>query len=90
MVNMPDLFADFKFANYREVRCTLQMTRRDIRYRVELFYDYSNTTNPWEAEICSLQSGTWKVVDIFPHTQEREEESALRAALSFIHQGKAH
>ena len=22
MVNMPDLFADFKFAGYRELRCT--------------------------------------------------------------------
>ncbi|MGZ7072699.1 MAG: hypothetical protein ACXVKL_09685, partial [Candidatus Angelobacter sp.] len=77
------------FASYRELRRTLQLTRRDIRYRVELFYHYSNDTNPWEVEICSQQSGTWKQVVDFPYVQEREEEAALRAALSFIHQGKA-
>jgi hypothetical protein len=90
MVNTPDLFADFKFASYRELRCTLEMTVRDIRYRLELFYHYSNKTNPWEGEIYSLQSGAWKVVTDFPNVPERKEESALRTALSFIQDGKAN
>jgi len=90
MVNVPDLFADFKFASYRELRCTLEITLMETPYRVELFYHYPNKTNPWEVVIYLRESGTWKVVSIFPDVQEQKEESALRSALSFIQGGKAN
>ena len=59
MVNMPDVFSDSKFASYRELRRSLELTLMDVRYRIEVFYHYSNETNSWEVEIYSLQSGAW-------------------------------
>lgn len=88
-MQMPKILADFSFAGRRELRRTLQLTRGNHTYRLEVFYSYSTPKNPWGVEVYKQRSGAWKRVK-FPWVDEKGEESALRLALSFIQDGKAH
>jgi hypothetical protein len=87
--NLPEIFADFQFTGYREVEGMVEMSLRNKRYRLQVLRDDSHKTNPWTVKVYSMRSGSWKLVTDFPWVQEKEEETALRMALSFIQDGKA-
>jgi hypothetical protein len=79
------VFSDFKKTNTRcELRRTLEFIIGKTTYRVEVLYCYSNPKSPWAAQAYSEKRDGWKGVPDFPWVSERNEEAALRAALSFL------
>jgi hypothetical protein len=79
------VFLDFnKISTQRELRRTLEFTIGRATYRVEVFYCYSNPKSPWVAQAYSEKRSNWKSVPDFPWVSEKNEEAAIRAALSFL------
>jgi hypothetical protein len=84
-MKMSKVFADFKRINTQcELRRTLEFMIGKTTYRVEVLYCYSNQKSPWSAQAYSESHNTWKCVPNFPWVGERNEEAAIRAALSFL------
>ena len=79
------VFPDFKkITTQSELRRTLEFTIDRATYRVEVFYCYSNPKSPWVTQAyCEKRSG-WKCIPDFPWVGEKNEEAAIRAALSFL------
>ena len=84
-MKMSKVFADFKGINTQcELRRTLEFMIGKTTYRVEVLYCYSNPKSPWNAQAYSESHNAWKCVSNFPWVGERNEEAAIRAALSFL------
>jgi hypothetical protein len=84
-MKMSKVFADFKKINTQcELRRTLEFMIDKTTYRVEVLYCYSNPKSPWSAQAYSESHNAWKCVSNFPWVGERNEEAAIRAALSFL------
>jgi len=67
-----------------ELRRTLEFNIGRATYRVEVFYCYSNPKSPWIVQAYSGQRSGWKCISDFPSIGEKNEEAAIRAALSFL------
>jgi hypothetical protein len=79
------LFRDFDLITMQcELRRTLQFTVGRATYRVEVFYCYSNPKSPWGAQVYSEKGSGWKCLADSPRVSEKNEEAAIRAALSFL------
>jgi len=79
------VFSDFKKINTQcELRRTLEFMIGKTAYRVEVLYCYSNPKSPWSARAYSEKRDGWKSVPRFPWVSEKNEEAAIRAALSFL------
>ena len=84
-MKMSKVYADFKNINTQcELRRTLEFMIGKTGYRVELLYCYSNPKSPWGAQAYSERYNAWKCVPNFPRVGEKNEEAAIRAALSFL------
>lgn len=84
-MKMSKVFSDFKKITTRcELRRTLEFTIDRSSYRVEVLYCYSNPKSPWIVQAYSENRDCWKCVKDFPWVGERNEEAAIRAALSFL------
>ena len=84
-MKMSKVFADFKRINTQcELRRTLEFMIGKATYRVEVLYCYSNPKSPWSAQAYSESHNAWKCMSNFPWVGERNEEAAIRAALSFL------
>lgn len=78
------VFPDFrKITTQCELRRTLEFIIGRATYRVEVLYCYSNPKSPWVAQAYSEKRG-WKCTPDFPSVSEKNEEAAIRAALSFL------
>ena len=53
------------------------------KYRLET-HRTENANAPWRVKVYSNINGEWLRVEDFPWTDDRDEESALRMALSFL------
>jgi hypothetical protein len=83
--DIADILKDFsKIKEQYELRRTLEVAANDAQYRVEILYCFSNPNGRWVANVSTYKSGGWKSIDDFPWAMEQTEESAIRAALSFI------
>jgi hypothetical protein len=79
------VFPNFKkITTQCELRRTLEFTIDRASYRVEVLYCYSNPKSPWMAQAYSEKRDGWKCVTDFPWVSEKNEEAAIRAALSFL------
>ena len=84
-MKMSKVFPDFKkITTQCELRRTLEFMIGRASYRVEVLYCYSNPKSPWIAQAYSEERDSWKSVPDFPQVSERNEEAAIRAALSFL------
>jgi len=68
-----------------ELRRTLELTVKGIPVRVEVWYCHTNQNAPWSARLHTRgeKPGTWKESEL-PSTDDRNEDAALRMALTFI------
>ncbi len=79
------VLSDFRKTNTRcELRRTLEFIIDKTTYRVEILYCYSNPKSPWGAQAYSDKRDGWRGVPDFPWVSEKNEEAAIRAALSFL------
>ena len=79
------VLSDFKTITTRcELRRTLEFMIDRASYRVEVMYCFSNPTSPWIAQVYSEKRNGWKCIPDFPWVSEKNEEAAIRAALSFL------
>ena len=80
------VFSDFKKVTAQcELRRTLELIIGTASYRVEVFYCYSNPRYPWIAQTYSeKRNGDWKSIPDFPRVGKKNEEAAIRTALSFL------
>jgi hypothetical protein len=79
------VFHDFnKITTQCELRRTLEFTIGRATYRVEVFYCYSNPKSPWVVQAYSESRTGWKCIPDFPSVSEKNEEAAVRSALSFL------
>src|SRR5437016_13203589 len=79
------VFADFKRINTQcELRRTLEFMIGKTTYRVEVLYCYSNPKSPWSSQAYCESHNAWKCVSNLQWVGERNEEAAIRAALSFL------
>jgi hypothetical protein len=79
------VFSDFKkITTQCELRRTLEFIIDRASYRVEVLYCYSNPKNPWIAQAYSEKRSGWKYIPEFPGVSERNEDAAIRAALTFL------
>jgi hypothetical protein len=80
------VFSDFKKITAQcELRRTLQFIIGRASYRVEVLYCYSNPKSPWIAQTYSEKcSADRKSIPDFPRVGKKNEESAIRTALSFL------
>ena len=79
------VFPDFKkITTQCELHRTLEFMIGRASYRVEVLYCYSNPKSPWIAQAYAEKRDGWKCVSDFPSVSERNEEAAIRAALSFL------
>jgi hypothetical protein len=79
------VFPDFKkITTQCELRRTLEFTIGRATYRVEVFYCYSNPKSPWVTQAYSEKRSGWKCIPDFPWVSEKNEEAAIRTALSFL------
>jgi hypothetical protein len=84
-MKMSKVFSDFKKVTTQcELRRTLEFMIDRTSYRVEVLYCYSYPKSPWSAQAYSEKRDGWKCVPDFPRISERNEEAAIRAALSFL------
>jgi hypothetical protein len=84
-MKMSKVFADFKKINTQcELRRTLEFMIGKTTYRVEVLYCYSNPKSPWSAQAYSERQNAWKCVPDFPWVGEKNEQAAIRLALSFL------
>jgi hypothetical protein len=84
-MKLANVFRDFKnISTQCEVRRTLEFRIKQSDYRVEILYCYSNSKTPWSAQAYSERQNVWKCVSGFPWVQEKNEEAAIRTALSFL------
>jgi len=84
-MKMSKVFADFKNINTQcELRRTLEFMIGKIAYRVEILYCHTNPRSPWSVQAYSEKQNAWKCVPDFPWISEKNEEAAIRAALSFL------
>jgi hypothetical protein len=84
-MKMSKVFADFKKIITRcELRRTLEFMIGKTTYRVDVLYCHSNPTSPWSAQVYSESRNAWKCVSSFPWVGKKNEEAAIRAALSFL------
>jgi hypothetical protein len=84
-MKMSKVFPDFKkITTQCELRRTLEFTIDKATYRVEVMYCYSNPKSPWITQAYYEERDGWKSVPDFPLVSERNEEAAIRAALSFL------
>lgn len=85
LMKMSKVFADFeKITTQCEVRRTLEFTIDRAGYRVEVLYCYSNPKSRWTAQAYSEKRNGWKCIADFPLVSEKNEEAAIRAALSLL------
>jgi hypothetical protein len=85
IMKMSKVFADFKrITTQCELRRTLEFTIDRASYRVEILYCHSNPKSHWIAQAYSEKRDVWKCVPDFPWVSQRNEEAAIRAALSFL------
>lgn len=78
---------DFKgITSIYELRRTLELEVREYPVHIELWYWHSNPNCRWEARVYRRTEGAenWKRWSEFPWVQERDENTAIRQALSFI------
>jgi hypothetical protein len=79
------VFSDFKkITTQCELHRTLEFVIGRITYRVEVLYCYSNPKSPWIAQAYSEKRDVWKAVPEFPWVHEKNEDAAIRAALTFL------
>ena len=79
------VFPDFKkITTQCETRRTPEFTIGGAAYRVEVFYCYSNPKSPWVTQAYSEKRSGWKCIPDFRWVGEKNEEAAIRAALSFL------
>ncbi len=79
------VFSDFKKITVQcELRRTLEFVIGRATYRVEVLYCYSNPKSPWTAQAYSEKRDGWKCIPDFPRVGEKNEQAAIRAALSFL------
>lgn len=79
------VFADCrKITTQCELRRTLEFMVGRSSYRVEVLYCYSKPKSPWVAQAYVEKREGWKCVAEFPSIGERNEETAVRSALSFL------
>jgi hypothetical protein len=79
------IFPGFKKITVQcELRRTLEFVIGRATYRVEVLYCYSNPKSPWTAQAYSEKRDGWKCIPDFPWAGEKNEEAAIRAALSFL------
>ncbi len=79
------VFPDFKkITTQFELRRTLEFIIGRVTYRVEVLYCYSNPKSPWVAQAYSEKRSGWKSIPDFPWVGEKNEEAAIRTALSFL------
>lgn len=79
------VFPDYKkITTQCELRRTLEFVIGRTTYRVEVLYCYSNPKSPWIAQAYSEKRDGWKCVPDLPLVSEKDEETAIRAAFSFL------
>jgi hypothetical protein len=79
------VFSEFKKITVQcELRRTLEFVIGRATYRVEVLYCYSNPKSPWTAQAYSEKRDGWKCIPDFPWVGEKNEEAAIRVALSFL------
>jgi hypothetical protein len=79
------VFPDFKkITTQCELRRTLEFMIDKATYRVDVLYCYSNPKSPWTAKAYSERRDGWKGIPDFPWVSEKNEEAAIRTALSFL------
>jgi hypothetical protein len=84
-MKLANVFRDFKkISTQCELHRTLEFRINQADYRVEVLYCYSNPKTPWSAQAYSERQNVWRCVPEFPWVQEKNEESAIRTALSFL------
>jgi hypothetical protein len=84
-MKMSKVFPAFKnITTQCELRRTLEFMIDKVTYRVEVLYCHSNPKSRWTAQAYSEKRSGWKCVPDFPWVSEKNEEAAVRAALSFL------
>jgi hypothetical protein len=79
------VFSDFeKITTQCELRRTLEFIIGRATYRVEVLYCHSNPKSAWVAQAYFEKRSGWRCIPDFPSVSEKNEESAIRAALSFL------
>lgn len=84
-MKMSKVFLDFKnITTQCELRRTLEFMIDKASYRVDVLYCYSNPKSRWTAKAYSEMRAGWKEIPDFPWVLEKNEEAAIRAALTFL------
>jgi len=84
-MKLEEVFSVFKtFSEQYELRRVLEVVADDTTYRLEVLYSYSNPNGRWNVRVYSQVSTDWKRETDFPWVSERNEESAIHTALSFL------
>jgi len=83
-MNLEKILDNFEFIERHELRRSLDVVSGRTRYRVEIFHSYSNLSAPWTVRVSAEQDGQWKHLTDFPWVADRDEETAIRTALSFL------
>jgi len=73
----PSVFEGFEgLTAIQELRRTLELEVKGKPVRIEVWHCHSNPNAPWVARVPTFSE--------FPWVDERDEEAAIRTALSFI------
>lgn len=82
------LFEDFEgLAGIYELRRTLELEVKGKPVRIEVWYRHDNPNASWYGGVYTRPDAShgWKKWPEFPWVQSRDEESAIRDALDFLH-----